>query len=360
LRSHNFLIDAPLKTLQKLDGVHGLRGLAALAVVLFHLTHLNVLKAPSLAVTWFTPMYLSVQLFFVISAFTLTHSHTQSPLPIQHYLLRRLARIAPLFWIALVFYLVRAQQPDWIAGLLNFTFLFNLVPGYEASIVWAGWSIGVEMVFYVLLPLMWRFARSTTAWVCIVVITMIASDALWRATLGSTSLREHYAYFSIIGNLPQFAFGVLAYHVFIQYTSRKARPRLFGVIGFLSIAALAWVAAYPGAIPSAGIRMSVIGGLFAIICLWQATYPARYLRATWLQWIATRSYGIYLSHAPVIYYSKPVYDVFSAATDAPWLSLLISAIYTFAVVFFISHVSYRWIESPIMTYVSRRAQIGRA
>ena len=58
---------------------------------------------------------------------------------------------------------VGKQLPSLGAYLLSVTFLFQLTPNTFEGIAPASWSIGVEMLFYVMLPTLFVVIRSTTA-----------------------------------------------------------------------------------------------------------------------------------------------------------------------------------------------------
>ena len=116
---------------RKLDGLHGLRGVAALTVVLFHLQAMPGLPLPHWLSAMTVHFYLSVQLFFVISAFSLYHSSRYSPASYSAYLVKRFFRIAPLYYVLLGYVASRVGFPGWPALLANLTFTFNLIPGLE-------------------------------------------------------------------------------------------------------------------------------------------------------------------------------------------------------------------------------------
>jgi peptidoglycan/LPS O-acetylase OafA/YrhL len=94
-------------------------------------------------------------------------------------------RIAPLFYAVLpiwlcVMWFKYHQAPNLTAIVANFTFLFGFIPGLHESIAWAGWSIGVEMIFYALLPLIFLAARAgARAW-------RSTSSRSWRRSRSST------------------------------------------------------------------------------------------------------------------------------------------------------------------------------
>jgi peptidoglycan/LPS O-acetylase OafA/YrhL len=331
--------------MNRLKGVHGLRGIAALAVVAFHGSHLSGSFSSTLIAKAFEPLYLSVQLFFVISAFTLSYSRASRPMPLYEYAIRRFIRIAPLFWIVLAYICYRGGAQDPWAVFLNATFLFNLMPGYEASIVWAGWSVGVEMVFYALLPLLWFLLRSHAAWTGATLIAIAGSEWLWRLTYGHPELREHYAYFSILGNLPQFLFGVLAFRVYANATALAKSTLFIRCVAIASVLAVSLLLLKPGLVPQTGLRMSLIGAAFAAMCLWQAWHPSRWLASRPLAWIADRSYGIYLLHSLVLVTLEPLYSRIATVFGVSF-GFFLSLLITFAIVLPAAHVSFRLIESP--------------
>lgn len=104
-----------------------------------------------------------VQLFFIVSAFTmlLTFGPQVNSRSVMAFYVRRAFRIAPLFWAAGLLYLLkdgvgpRYWAPDGLSisdVALTFGFLHWLSPHAMNAVVPGGWSIAVEMSFYVIFP----------------------------------------------------------------------------------------------------------------------------------------------------------------------------------------------------------------
>ena len=73
------------------------------------------------------------------------------------------SRIAPLFYFWLVLSILRDAIFKGAAGShsageigANALFLFNLYEPFQFGIVWASWTIGVEMLFYAVFPFVKR------------------------------------------------------------------------------------------------------------------------------------------------------------------------------------------------------------
>ena len=106
-----------------------------------------------------------VHLFFVASAFTLFSSLQQrsrsEKRPTLNFFLRRFFRIAPPFWLAILFYVWwKGTGPQywaphgigWLDVLATACFAHGWSPTMINSVVPGGWSIAVEMNFYLLVP----------------------------------------------------------------------------------------------------------------------------------------------------------------------------------------------------------------
>ena len=66
----------------------------------------------------------------------------------------------PLFHVMLTAWILYYSHlgsplPDFKTLFLNVSFLFGLFPKTQISHVPAGWSIGIEMLFYLLFPVIW-------------------------------------------------------------------------------------------------------------------------------------------------------------------------------------------------------------
>jgi peptidoglycan/LPS O-acetylase OafA/YrhL len=132
-----------------------------------------------------------VQLFFLASAITLCYSMSARQkidgFPVVNFYLRRLFRIAPMFWLALFFYglFPYVPPPDWTPALFRshpgyyiFTLLFihGWHPNTFESVIPGGWSIAVEMTFYIIFPALFVWINSVkkaAVWVLLSFVFMV-------------------------------------------------------------------------------------------------------------------------------------------------------------------------------------------
>jgi peptidoglycan/LPS O-acetylase OafA/YrhL len=203
-----------------LPGIHSLRALAAGSIVVFHLAVLQITPPTELA---FIGNYFAfgVPLFFVLSGFSLAHSTSHkvgAEFWIEVYFLKRFYRIAPLFYAVLTFTLIFfyfrgvAIKPEEV--ILNLSFLYNLVPGKHESLVFAGWTIGVEMLFYLAFPLILILTRRFTVllvFISIIICVSIASRVLLEQVPG---LPAGYPNLAVVSNLHYFCIGILSFRIF--------------------------------------------------------------------------------------------------------------------------------------------------
>lgn len=131
-----------------------------------------------------------VQLFFVASALTLMMSwHSRNDGVVSFYI-RRFFRIAPMFWLGILFFLwLEGFGPRYFApnGIevnhiyLTFLFLNGWHPEYITSVVHGGWSIAVEMTFYMVFPILVFFIRGWKSAVFILFLTNFISNICFQS-----------------------------------------------------------------------------------------------------------------------------------------------------------------------------------
>jgi peptidoglycan/LPS O-acetylase OafA/YrhL len=152
----------------RIFGIDALRGYAALYVMVFHTYFLGgiyIHEGKIRDVIIHGDM--GVPIFFVISGFSITYSifHKEffNLLELKNFYIRRFYRIIPLFYFAfilkLVFMVVNAESIKLYDSILTLSFFFPFVSGHQESMVMAGWSLGIEMVFYLLFPLLFLILR---------------------------------------------------------------------------------------------------------------------------------------------------------------------------------------------------------
>ena len=227
-----------------------LRGVAISMVVLTHCSQRAGSVIPCLQ--FFSLHYgeLGVQLFFIVSGYTmmLTFGESIDPASTRSFYIRRIFRIAPLFWAAITLYLILPTPPDqrvWApdgieASTVALTFLFLHWTSATAfnSVVPGGWSIAVEVQFYLLFPLLlYIFRRRNGQLLCyaliaiVTVVAMLLADYVLQSHL-TASLPPNQSHLSrafyftwLPRQLICFGFGILLYD-YIELKSRSTKGTL--------------------------------------------------------------------------------------------------------------------------------------
>ncbi len=217
--------------MKKLAYVDALRGLAILGVIMVHTNQYGNSNLSNTANQIIYEGENGVQLFFLASAFTLFLSFqnrlTTEAFPVRNFFIRRLFRIAPMYYLGIIYYLFQdgfgprfwlgdATHITFINIVSNFTFLHGLNPYWISSVVPGGWSIAVEMIFYLALPYLFsRIKNSGQAlnfFILSLLIRFVLQELLFRYPLiGSDRLWTSYLYFYFPSQLPIFALGILMY-----------------------------------------------------------------------------------------------------------------------------------------------------
>ena len=187
-----------------LPGLDGLRAVAALGVFLVHyqqIVNLELHVGPFDLDRWLTNGNTGVALFFVLSGYLLSlpllnaGSGGLRAQDLRNYLVRRLARIVPAYYLCLfgliALALARGNPPSINNTLSHMLFLYNFNDGQIFSINPPFWTLAVEVQFYCLLPFiilgLVQLPRPLTIIVAIALVPI--AQFLNQAVL--TALRSH-------------------------------------------------------------------------------------------------------------------------------------------------------------------------
>jgi len=345
---------------KKLVFIDTLRGLAALFVVAYHL---SMITRPNVVPpTWLANIVgaggSGVMLFFIVSAFTLCLSMetraTGAAEPVTNFYLRRLFRIAPLFYLWLVLYYVRDIWYFHVfhpAGMVaqSVFFVFNLTPGQEAGYVWASWTIGVEMLFYAMFPLIFAYARNLGLALAIFLFAM-ALRLPWHNLTGLiiTDPNEAEAYYdySIIFNLGVFLFGVVVYQIYklINHASAIRHGAGYALTACFFVGLVWDCYCSPGWDRSTQVLVQTL--LYSALLLGLSISPVTLVVNRVTQFFGKISYSVYLSHATIVFFMSPIFAYFYSLTEYKTLAFGASFATALLVITPISYITYRYVEQP--------------
>jgi peptidoglycan/LPS O-acetylase OafA/YrhL len=374
----------PTMEQHRLAPIDALRGIAALCVAIMHFYYNLQLNVPFPAAGLLIQHFgYPVELFFLISAFTMmyTFDHNETNRVPLFFLIKRYFRIAPLFYFCMFisFIIFTWSNPgvpfphNQTSLITNILLLFNLLPQTAISMTPAGWTIGVEIIFYLLFPLIAVYAGRRW-FIPILLLGFSALAYISRYQLpASGHLQEvtevYFINFCTLNFMPVFIAGILLYNVW-KYLCANIDVEVRRRIGsWCMYAFLAFTA----------VILSMIFPYQILHYIWAAAYMplimAALLNPNWFivnrftTYLGKISYSVYLLHDLVIgvLLRLVALGLFSRIENPAIRSPLLVLI-GFSALFPISALSYRFLEAPCNRFAvwligqirNRRAQATMA
>jgi peptidoglycan/LPS O-acetylase OafA/YrhL len=247
-----------------------------------------------------------VQLFYIVSALTMClmwQRRAAEDQPALKFYIRRFFRIAPPFWLAMIGYLAlngtgpSQWSPDGVQArhvLLTAAFLHGFSPDTINTIVPGGWSIAVEMTFYLAFPVLiaWgQSARTLTASALVIyLVNIIVIEPAYLAVFAGSQPLKDFLYFQFFYQAPIFLLGMALYKVLFD-----GQPKSHALLIVLAWIALAFLMKW------LGLRASPFFWLLVSLLLVFSWGCLKY-RVTFrpLNRLGELSYSVYLAHFAII------------------------------------------------------------
>ena len=357
------LIDAD----RKLDYIDIARGIAILMVMLVH-TSQAVNGVSQLVGDIDRYGQMGVQLFFVASAYTLCFSSVKradEQQALVSFLIRRFFRIAPLYYVAMISYFLLESNMHILAlikmpySLYNFQtiaanilFIHGFLPSANNNIVPGGWSIGTEMAFYLIFPIL--FALFDQAYkkygiialyvlVGLSILTNIGIQLVLQQLLTTVIDDGSFIYYNLINQLPVFLLGItIFFHHHNEIPIQLSLSIQTVIVLVLTISEILllpskqyWLVA---------TFLPVIAGIsfvFLLNILKESKYSNRFLTE-----IGQVSYSMYIFHFMFAWYLVPGIGLILKKGILPELLLVCSITLVTQLTFAIAKLSKKYIEAP--------------
>lgn len=334
----------------------GLRGLASAWVVAGHACILTGFRLPIVQ----SPNY-AVDLFMLISGFLMCfQAHRRADKePFEHFSswtffwIRRFFRLSPVYYVALLIALflgvelgqwretialatpetatpvARYADQSWQNVLVHISYVFGALPHYAFRTALPDWSIGLEMEFYLVFPLLFigmtKIGPISTSAICCVLAT-----GLWLLAPEYLRSFEMPAFLPLKINL--FLAGML---IAAFYTGRKASPVLLLVAVIVAGLPLEGIIT----LKSVVMRMMLTATIMAL-----AAQQNEFLGNRFFFWLGELSYSAYLIHLLVMLPTAAF--IAQAGIEHAWLRFALCISLVGAIVYPVSWVLLIAIETP--------------
>lgn len=315
-----------------------LRGLAAIGVVFYHTDY-------RLAGDYHTDFF-GVSTFFVISGFIMCFI---SRADARDFLRNRLTRIVPMYWLCTAAYLLlTCKIPVEIISApmpLNILRSVFFLPSDDHPVLWVGWTLNLEMLFYVLFALSLVISVRLAPFIVAAILVTIFSMA---DQFPDVFLLQYYAQTYV----RFFVVGVAAYYVYAYF---PPLPRTLAACGGIAVIAFCYGSQFVEPwwtntfIPP--LLYAMPGAI--VICALLMERAGVFTRSGVLLLLGDASYAIYLTHTILfkVLQSQARHWSIGNAQD----SLMMMTIYVVAAIA-VGVAVHVWIEKPVLRYVRRRFQ----
>ena len=331
------------------------RGVAALMVAVYHLNG----QTERFGYSGYWPHWAAagVDLFFVLSGFlmwAITAERSQTP---AEFFRRRIARIVPLYWaittviIAVMLFAPRLMMTGvFDLGQAVGSYLFVPVPdvyGKLSPVVRVGWTLNIEMMFYLVFAASLFAPRRFRGLIIAAVVFSIVSIAAvvfpsnkWAVLYASSVWFE-------------FLYGMAVAEIYRRGYLKNTGAALSWFLLVLGAAALPFTSAHAPlrgvfvGLPAAAIFIGMLG----------LDSAARQRPWPWLKLLGDASYSLYLTHLLSFSVAFQAWRMAGASLSLPmlWIFIPMALAWSIAVALLV----YSLVEIPLTGYFQSRGRARR-
>jgi exopolysaccharide production protein ExoZ len=314
----------------RLHGLQYLRAIAAIMVAVFHIGETIPAYSPYLGGIHALRLWTGVDVFFVISGFIMTV--TGARLAPGEFVVRRLIRIVPLYWLLTSLLAVMTLHKD-LTTVESYILSLLFVPYRDANgsfqpLLGTGWTLNYEMFFYAIFALvLWVKPQRPALLTGLLLGSLVALGAVLPGFYTSPMLLE-------------FWLGIL-----IARTYEHVRLPTAVSVGLI-------LAGFAGLMLTAFVAVHEIGAAAIVLgtVVWERSGKLR----LWQPGVALgdASYSLYLTHTFALSGVKRLW--LALLPEAGMAGALGFAIVSMIAVFPVALACYRWVEAPITAALHRR------
>jgi len=314
-------MDMLSKYQERFNTIQALRGIAAFAVVLCHI-YFNTNSVGAFG----------VDIFFCISGFIMMHVTENGT---KHFLQKRMLRILPLYWgLTLISFsailmfpkLINLNESTLETLLKSFFFIPYKRNGLVEPILQVGWTLNLEMCFYVLFFLSAKIKRDVRHFIC--------SGMLIFLVLSGIFIKTDNLIFNFFTKpiMLEFVLGMFTFVIFkkMRYNNRFANHIALKIIPFVLILYMILMQHYELAHYD---RFFLYGipAMFLLLCFIMGFKDYELPKPMII--LGNISFSLYLIHYPtLVVFNKLVYpldkiNIFSLSTSLGYIACSITCAY---------------------------------
>jgi peptidoglycan/LPS O-acetylase OafA/YrhL len=337
--------------------IDGLRFVAIFLVLIEHFAHSIGQKISA--------GYYGVDLFFVISGFLITKILLKQEgnffINYKNFLGRRILRIFPIYYLTILILFLSNYPPvhDYLIYFVTYTYNYAWVAfDIPLNSLSHFWSLAVEEQFYLFWPILILSLKSKPK----LLLTIIATIAIICSIQLLFSAFPSIANYNGVGLFPQansLSIGAIGAFLLnsnlLPYSILKSK-----YFEYFTIIALGYLLIFGGIYKL--VVCPIISLYFILKCCtrdYKSKFIDKFLSHKTITYIGSISYGIYVFHLPLDYYfTKYIFDPFfwnqinfedfGQFRILRWNSWLIKFPLYSILSIFVAHISYKFIEKPIL------------
>lgn len=331
------------------------RGIAALIVVIYHFG--REIYPFNEAERFFNGSSITVSYFFVLSGFVMSWMYLEREVGYVDFVKRRAVRILPFYYLAIVlsilllgyYYLsadVPMEQEIGTKLLLNLTLTQAYFINYPLSINPTGWSLSVEMFFYLLFPFLLKIQKSKRSLFSLIVViiyvgTQILHHYQLRAGAPLTEQQHNFTFYFPLFHLNEFLVGMAGATLLPKVKKSGIRIPII-----LTLAAI--ISAIIFRPRGLDYFNGLLAPLFLLLILGMSVKDKGWINNRVMVYVGEMTYGIYILQFPVN-------SIFQQYNSRYFHLPATAAFYTYlAVLFLITVIAYYLVEKPLRNIMLHR------